>query len=141
MDVVLAATLVKAALDAGNIVKLATEFWGKFKRAPTPDEFTKLESDANKRAEQVTIPPQIGAMSLSDEMIPVLLEQMNTIKKRIADTYRDTGLSSFDKQQQTDRIQRDYCFYMKEIRRFNSNKLPAPLENEWESNSCSKYAF
>ena len=141
MDVVLAATLVKAALDAGNIVKLATEFWDKFKRAPNPDELTQLESDANKRAEQANIPPQIGEMSLSSEIVPVLLEQMNTIKKRVVDTYRDVGLSSFDKQQQTDRIQRDYCFYMKEIRRFNGNKLPAPLEAEWELNSCSKFTF
>jgi hypothetical protein len=144
MDATLVALMLKSTLDAGNILKLGFDFYDRFKRKPDAAEVEGMVAESDKRTSETlaTAAAELASVGgFAEKVREVVQTKMTNLQQRILATYADPGLSDYDMKQQLERLKREYCSNILEIRQLNGNRLPAPVQEDWDQFACSKYAF
>jgi hypothetical protein len=142
MSVVLIATLIKAMLDVGNLIKLATEFRDKFKRPPSRSEVASIVHQSEEQAAQTVAKGGFDSFALPTQSIIVdLTGKMTSIGQKIREALDEPDMNLDDMNKRIGHFQREYCNYMFLMQKFNRDELPEVIKHEWDANSCSKYSF
>lgn len=134
---------IKAALDAANLLKLAGEFWGHFKREPTPDEASKMTTQASSDTEAeltaLSNDPQLSTLDLSGPIVLAITGQIENITKRLAATTSAKGVLQFARDEEYVFLRRELCFFLKELNRYSGGKLPSNLTQSWDYQNCEEF--
>jgi hypothetical protein len=114
---------------------------------PNAAQYEAIEREANSQpSKTVSVADQIVMRAtVSDELIEVLGEEIQKIKGRMKDIYTNTGsgsgLTSIEKQKETDACRREFCWNLQQIRRHNGGNLPPDMQRDWDVNLCATYKF
>lgn len=109
-------------------------------KAPTLTEYEEIESEAR---EEVAARARAGgyadaglAKGLSSEVLGAIRIAAENIVDKMKAAASDPRPTADEKFQVMDREQSEYCKHLKLMKRFNGDRLPADLVEEWERNSC-----
>ena len=138
------AAVIKAALDAANLLKLVGDFWNTFKRDPTPDEASKMTTQASSDTEAeltaLSNDPQLSTLDLSGPIVLAITGQIENITKRMAAVISAKGVLQFARDEENVFLRRELCFFLKELNRYSGGKLPSNLTQSWAYQNCAQRA-
>jgi hypothetical protein len=134
---------IKIALDAANLLKIAGEFWDRFRREPTPDEAsqmtTQASSDTEAELNALSNDPQLSALDLSGPIVLAITGQIANITNRMAAAESAKGVLQFAREEERVFLRRELCFFLKELNRYAGGKLPTNLTQSWTYQHCEEF--
>jgi hypothetical protein len=129
--------VLSSVASVGRIIETALGL----SRAATPAEFRKIET-----AERAKVAQQVGAFrdahiasQMTQQTVETLRKEMERIARETGQAARDQTLSRAGRTRLLKDLQKEYCWHLREIKRFSGDALPTDLENEWKNNSCDGY--